>query len=401
MRLIILCTFLVFSGLLSANESDLPKVKVYKNNKEIQFSDIKLWQRQLLVIEVNFTTDEEFSYISVDKLLNQSFLLKYIIDDKKTSGNKVQFNKKVTLYFWPIKTGLIQLIIPAINLNLSGRSIKKLELSPPDILVKPLPEYLPPGFPVGKIKIESQYSGNSILPLIFSTDKLAAYQLVATSSGLDESFIPDYSHYLENSDITRLASNKKQVSAIYNHGYILKNRFTIPMVINSNGLTSFNSFKVFSFDPETAKVISYHYKPDILLSLNTTGQLFLILIVFIILYFFTRFIIHQLQYLLSRRKRWRLIYSSNDTLQLSRALKNLPNHNHKASRSFELNLSNTSLTSWSESWNSHELSHLINSLNEMAFSEQSSLDFSVLKQDIISTLRKHENCIYCCCIDKN
>lgn len=396
MRLFIVCCLLLLPALLSANELTAPKVKVYKSSKEIQLSDIELWQRQLLTIEVNFTTNEEFSYISVDKTQNQSFLFKHKIHEQKRLDITGEFNKSVTLYFWPLKTGVQKLIIPVVNLKLSGRSIEKLALSSPNILVNRLPAYLPSGFPVGKIEIESQYSGNSFLPFVFTPGKLASYQLIARSSGLDESFVPDYSNYLENTDITRLTSNQKLISSTYNHDYILTRRFTIPMVTNSNGLTGFNSFKVFSFDPETAKVISYHYKPDALLSLNIPAQLLLTIIVLFILYFLSQFFIRRIQYVLSRRKQWNLIYLSNDALQLSLALKNLPYQDNKTYDSCDFNQSNTSLSNWSESWNSIELTRLINNLNEIVFSEQSGLDFSVVKQDIVSALRKHENFIFFC-----
>lgn len=395
-RLIITTIFFSFPAILLANDTITSDIKIFKHNTEIQFSDIELWQRQLLTIKINFTTEEEFSYVSLDKTQDQSFLFKYTIQENETLARQSTFNKSLVLYFWPLQDGLQRLNIPVVHLKLSGRSIKELALPPVDILVKPLPAYLPPGFPVGNIKIKNEYSGNSFFPFFFTPGKLASYQLTVTTSGLDESFVPDYSNYLQSSEISRLASDKNLISTVYNNEYVITKHLTIPMVINTNGLIHFNSFKVFSFDPETAKVISYHYHPDTLLALNIPAQFLLTTVIVIFLYFLTQYFIRYIQYILSRRRQWQLIQQSCDALQLSFALKRLLNQGNKSLLPYDSKQSNISLKKWSENWNSSELTKLVTGLNELVFSEQSNLDFPSLKQDIVTTLRKHENVIYYC-----
>ena len=374
-------------------ESD---IGYYKNNKVMSSEKIQLWQRQLLSVNLRVTTSEEFSFLTVEKLNNPSFVMEHYTDGKTHNNDKGFFVKNITLYIWPVKTGNLVLNLPEINLMSGGRSIRTFQIPEKLITVSTLPEYLPPGFPVGKVSFSSDYEVNSFFPFFVTPGKLARFTLTAHTSGIHNAFIPTYSNYLESEDITQLKSDTTLSVVKNDKVFSLEKEFSSPIVIDSSGLYRFKPIKVLSFDPEKEKVISFYYQPDTLFTLNIAAQFILLIILLVLLHQILNRILRAIKNIIIRRQIWKNIILSEDILALSTALRSLPPYfNLFDTNTFKMR-QNTGLERWAEQWDSDELSSSVSQLNKLIFSESSGEDFDNTKNQLIVNLKKYEHFIFYC-----
>lgn len=369
-------------------------ITYYQSGSQIDNIEIDLWQRELLTIKVDITTPEEFSYL---KLNDSASPTDYILDSSisakaiKISPNKYQFS--ILYFIWPADSKPYSLNLPSAKLYLSGKVIQSINIENINFNVKKLPDYLPPGFPVGKISMTSSYQSSSLLPFVTTTGKLTSFTLTTTSTGLHPSAIPNYRNYLTSNSIKQLPGLESPAKLNNKITFRYSSSQTIPIVTDTNGILCFNSFKVLSFDPGPGKVVSYYYSPELLISLNLIFQSLVFLVFIYIVYITMKYSIQISKNIKHRRAIWKSINHSQDANSLSSSLRSLAYKYHliKVNPDYSPNLH---LSFWASHWDDDNLMSSITLLNNLIFSNTSSVSLDEVKQTLISRLKKHESFIY-------
>lgn len=393
MRILLLLLF--FScGVCFAKSSQVSDITIknYKSAIEISGNTISLYQRQLLTVHVELFTNEEFSYLKTDKLEDNDYLIDVGLLTNESTLSKNRFKKSIRVFVWPLKSGQQSLEIPEIRLVLSGRTIYTVKIPTLQLKVLNLPDYLPPGFPVGNISIDSGYNSEVVIPYILTPNELASYSLFTTSSGVHPTLIPDYSSYLRSDSITQLfKSNEKEVF-IYDLGYSYSKTQLIPIISKFSGLSKFEDFNVLFFEPVSEKVNSFIFESVTLITFNLVlkvmgliAGLYLIYRLILALYYFKTL-------LMLRRDCWRAIYLATNSTELSQSLRRLqPINPFKQQR---LKSDNMSLLQWATLWQDSRLLQAIDPLIIDQFSCNSKLDFEQNKRQIISRIKSLDHFMF-------
>ena len=389
-----LLTFFCFSLQAKNSLDKATSITFYQSGTEVAQSKIDLWQRELLTIKIELSSAEEFSYLKPEAVYNQHYITEHAILKTPSINNKPPFVKTILIYIWPLEHGYQQMPLPAVDLMLSGRVLKHIKLLPLAIKVKSLPAYLPPGFPVGKLALDSQYRSESLLPFIISPGNLFNYSLNVSSKGLHRSLLPDYSNYLTSHNIQRLGVSETFETFTADSYYSYNTSLRLPAVTTSSGLQRFDSFKIQSFDPASGKIVSADFNARWLISVPIILQLSLFLIVLSAIYklfFFFKAVNNKILY---RRHLWADVFNSQDAASLSHAIRklqpdyrwlNTQTHDHGAHQS---------LSQWARSWHNPALSISAVGLDKLRFSNSTAGDFLEIKAGLIKHLKSDEQCIF-------
>lgn len=376
-----------------SNEYSRHDVTYYQSGKQMTMPDFHLWQRELITINVDIYSSEEFSYLKFNKPTLKDYLFDFKIIPSPTVDNIKDYKKQLRIYIWPLFAGKKVLDLPNISLMLSGRSIKSIKLPTLTLNVTALADYLPPGFPVGKISHNSSYQSNSLIPFILEPGNLSSYVLETTSIGIHPSLIPNYSTYLKAPNITRLVSSKETNIKNYDVVYTYHQTQFIPIVIKTSGIHSFNDFKVQYFEPIAGKISSPMYSAALIVTLNIFFLSVLVILVCIILYKTIRRLLIIKRNILLRRSIWKSIYSSTTPRDLSLIIRQLDVRTNLLNYSVNCN-TNVSVKQWAMKWKDKYLTKEINLLVQLIYTETPSVDFITVKNKVINQLERLDSIIF-------
>lgn len=350
-----------------------------------QVTEFTVWQRQLITIEINITTEHEFAYLKFDENVNNNFKLEFF-ERPVTEDSPHMFTRRALLYIWPLSSGSAMYSAGQIKLTLSGRVINKFNLDAIKLNVKLLPEYLPPGFPVGYINVTP--ASSRFIPLFYTKSYFNDYIFTINSTDIHPSFLPDYSSKLLSDQIdTSPPVYEDQVDASsinYHNRRIIR----LPAVVNSTSVSRFEKLKISYFDPVESKIVSYYFKSPVIITLGRVYQLILLVFSIYLLVKLSRTLSKMYQQLLYKRQLWVKIIRSKTSRELRNTLLKLTPDSENC-----LNLSD-----WAELWRLEDLSASINALNAAIYQPVAGNgemhDLETIKYNITSTLEREIALIY-------
>jgi hypothetical protein len=134
--------------------STKPVVEESELKLEWRISKTSAWQREAIAIHVQLTTSDYSSRIRLDAIEQQQFISKLL----NTETLRLPDGKYVHQAGWvlyPLETGKLQLELPPVRYQLSGSDRRRFYLPIQSLTIKPLPSYLAPILPIGKIDVSS------------------------------------------------------------------------------------------------------------------------------------------------------------------------------------------------------------------------------------------------------
>jgi len=368
-------------------------VSYYKSGIQVRSSHFNVWQRELITINIEIETDDEFSYLKESGFRRDNYVIETRVLPAVALSGKKRFQKRLRIFIWPMQPGDDSVEIPDIELWLSGRVIKSFKSQPLYLTVKSLPDYLPPGFPVGSISHADHFFFDSLFPYLLKPDNLANYRLETITTGIHPSMLADYSVYLKNAAMSRLAASEVTEKFQYDLNYSYSRSQLIPVLPRVSGLYSFNEFKVLFFDAIEGKVNSYQFNGSYAVVLNTVFKLIILFLIFILVFYLFNKLKHFTLSAYSRRQLWKQLRQSDNPIELARLLRLLQPSVDSYSESNRVN-NNLSLKQWAGGWDDEQLSQNIAALNRQNFSDKQDQGFDVIKSSIIQRLVVLDGWIY-------
>ena len=354
-------------------------------NIEYNVSTSQPWQRQQVLLTVQVTTPDRFSRLETKAPQSADSEFRRITPSKELLPNATRLKTGWSIF--PLQSGAHTISLPAIHYHLQGSIERRFYLPEIQLNVKPLPDYIPPLMPVGRVLIDSKIDADTLL----NTGDVYNWTIRLHSTELLTHLLPPVLRQINSSNNINFRTTASERREIINfsgsNGEVIH---TIPFQSLTTGGVNLPIIRVQYFDPTTGRVTVINHSPEKIWSLAIFWQF---LIVIMILFAVT-FIAKVLWRLLSRLQR--KSRSMNEAILSIREAPNpesLRNSLRLISKA-ESWSENTSLNKWGKQWDSHYSPSIVAVVEELSdiYYANSSNDLIKLKNDILNIIaRKKSN----------
>ncbi len=378
---------------LSANkvQSQKKTIRIIKGKNEspqINFSTSEPYERQQFTVHITITSHDSNSRLSIKENSNISGFEITSLPFERIKGKNGIYLLKIGWALTVLKSGQFKFELPPIEHSISGVSRKKYYLPITSINIKPLPSYLPPTIPVGKVTIQSTLPPNGLL----QPDSIS-YWDIKLSGKLNNTYrLPPILRQIKsNNHIKFLPINSKRsikatikgVTSIVNH--------SIPFKALENGFLRFPKIQLQYFDPESGKIkMDFYQANDVfVLSYFWRSLLAVFLTIFIIYIFYISY------------KKWMRYKFSR--VKLKQAVKILQINNTITTVRESIGLlaeaenwpKNTTISQWAGYWESRyqvdiNFERLISSLSSLFYSSEKDCNIKQISQQLIALINNRK-----------
>lgn len=218
------------------------------------------WQRQQVIIRVEVEARDAFAGLAVSDPWNPPGF--EVIPLPATRVASAMGKGKLLGIGWallPLVAGEQQLELPRIHYRLSGAARYRYLPPPVTLTIKPLPPYVPPTMPVGKIEFSGSLTPAGYLPV----DHLAYWTMNIRAEALTPRWLPPIRHQVDSSDVVQFLPEtihraiKPDQQGI--HGQI---EIQFPFKPLRSGRLKLPELRLDYFDPETGRLVRRRYAPQ-------------------------------------------------------------------------------------------------------------------------------------------
>lgn len=271
-------------------------------------SSSEAWQREQILVSLKITTPEEYATIKLAKPAVNGFEVNPLPVYRKWIKEKENGQSIITTGWslLPLKPGKLTIDLPAIEYHLNGVTRRTFYLPKINLTIRPLPSYLPPTIPVGKIEIETSVTPDGML----KTGELAYWNVSIKSTSLTPYWLPPLLRQVKSDDTIQFyPANSQRSTRPDSIGVNGRVEHTVPFKTRKNGTTVLPDLKTLYFDPTTGKLETVIHKNERLISSGTAVRLLAPLT-------FAAFVLY-LSFLLSRYWNKRIRYAKQRQSALS------------------------------------------------------------------------------------
>jgi hypothetical protein len=227
-----------------------------------KLSSTRAWQREQILVHLTLTTADEFASLEYLEQPVAGFEATPLPVTRKWIDSKDGGHSVITAGWalLPLKPGSVAIELPPLQYRLGGVTRRMFYAPKTTVLIRPLPVYLPPTIPVGRIEISSSVSPAGWL----YTDELAYWELTLSSQTLSPYWLPPILRQLESADqsIQFFPATSKRSSNPDDAGVNGKVEHLIPFKPLHNGLTKLPLLQVQYFDPLSGKIETAVHRPE-------------------------------------------------------------------------------------------------------------------------------------------
>jgi hypothetical protein len=232
-----------------------------------KLSSTNVWQREQILVTLTLSTAEEFATIKlsdqpVDGVEITALPIKRMWTENENGG---QSTITAGWSMLPLQAGLSEIELPPIEYHLSGVVRRVFHLPKIELSIRPLPSYLPPTIPVGKVDINSSITSDGLTSAeVLYTDDLAYWNISIESKSLTPYWLPPILRQIQSAEDIQFfpATSSRSVKPDSNgvHGRV---DHKIPFKSLQNGFADMPSLKIQYFDPATGRLetLLHNVKP--------------------------------------------------------------------------------------------------------------------------------------------
>ncbi|GMR06985.1 MAG: hypothetical protein BMS9Abin25_1631 [Gammaproteobacteria bacterium] len=245
-------------------------------------SSTEVWQREQILVSLTLNTAEEFATIKPGELPVDGIEITALpvkrVWTKNEDGGKSTITTGWSLL--PLQAGISEIELPPIEYHLNGVVRRVFYLPKIRLKVRPLPSYLPPTIPVGKVDINSSIASEGLSPgKLLYTDDLAYWNISIESKSLTPYWLPpilrqiqsgDGIHFFPATSVRSMQPDNEGVNGRVNH--------TIPFKPLQNGFADIPSLKIQYFDPATGRLETLVHQAEKPFSAGIISRLLLVLL---------------------------------------------------------------------------------------------------------------------------
>ena len=290
----------------------------------ISLSKDTVWQREQVIITLEVISDDELSRLDSQPFEQDGFT---IIEFKQSAKEHVikQISKTRIVKRWAVFPFLADqqvLSLPRIRYRPSSGQPIVLALPELTLNVKPLPIYIPPTMPVGKITLQNNWNNDRIV----LSKKLLEWSFRAYSDQVVPQTLPAISPFLRSSNSLNILPPKQFVTMEkVAHGAIKhQQNYQVPIKAMLMGKLDLPVITIQYFNPETGKLEKSVLKQPFVLVLNSWLIWSVTLLLACLFIFALIKIVPKLRYFFriraQRKQALQLLKNANDYQQIREAL---------------------------------------------------------------------------------
>ena len=215
------------------------------------------WQRQQVMLQLDITTPDLFASLAVEgelKARDVDVVPLPLSRERRGTGKVAVLRLGWALS--PLTAGTHNVELPPIRYELSGRTERIYYFPAMPLPVRPLPPYIPPTLPVGKVSVTSTLTPGGLL----SPDTLAYWTVTVSGETVTPRGLPPLLRQVQSSERVRFLSVESertwdaetQRSRVVHH---------IPVKPLASGRLSLPSLQFQYFDPGTGRLVRVTHTP--------------------------------------------------------------------------------------------------------------------------------------------
>lgn len=234
----------------------LPAVADTKTmNLQASLSSASVWQREQIRLAVKVEPWQPRLHVTSPQEWKPPGFEAIRLADSHPSSDSIQLNWAL----YPLTSGALVIEPPAMDIRTGGAASRRFYLPAQEADVQPLPPYIPPTLPVGKLALTSQLQS----PLPLRAGELALWELTVSSPTLPAAWLPDPRASLRNISHVRLHPIKRSKENHLNVADRLGDvRYQVPFTPLSTGPLELPRLRLNYFDPQSGTLKAATFPTD-------------------------------------------------------------------------------------------------------------------------------------------
>jgi len=227
--------------------------KIGKPAVKLSLSKEVVWQREPVTVTLEVVSNDTLSRLDSKKFEQDGFTILAYEQQIKEEKNKQILRLKWAVFPLMLdnNTKKVEILLPRIRYRpSSGRPIT-LDLKALSLTVKPLPLYVPPPMPVGKVSLQSEWNHGRFI----YSKKLFNWSVISKSLNVAPQTLPALSRYFKNTEeLTFLPFRKSSKIEKKQQGINTHQHYQIPIKAVAVGRLNLPNIAVQYFNPETGLI---------------------------------------------------------------------------------------------------------------------------------------------------
>jgi hypothetical protein len=263
----------------------------------LSLSKDRVWQREQVIVTLEVDSDDRLSRLDAEDFEQDGFSIVPLDLKIVKNNNSVKLIKQWIVFPYLANQQLLELPRIRYRPN-SGRPVE-LKLPKLSLSVRPLPIYVPPTMPVGKVSLKANWQNSLIIP----ARKMYQWEISAASNQVSPQTLPAISRQLLSTKKTQILPIQRTIETIKNDtGISHQQSYQIPIKAMTMGWLNLPRVEVQYFDPETGKLQKTSLKQPIALVLNRWLLWLATLVLFALLLLMTIYFLPKFKRLYMRKK---------------------------------------------------------------------------------------------------
>ena len=230
------------------------------------------YERQQFILNISIKSNDETSRLSIiDDFKINGFESTTLPFERIKEKNGTYINK-IGWALTALKNGKQKIELPPVEYSVSGVLRKQFYLPHNIINIKPLPSYVPPTLPIGKITVQSQPP----LTWLLQTDTLTYWKVNIRGDVNNAYRLPAILRQIRSSsDFKFLPVNSKHLNELSNNSLLSVTNHTIPFKALSSGFLKLPDLTIQYFDPDKGEIKDVTYESSHIFVLGLFWQIIL------------------------------------------------------------------------------------------------------------------------------
>ena len=257
---------------VSIGDTGVPKTFSSTNNP---------YERQQFIFNISIKSDDSTSRLSISEGFEINGFENTLLPFKRIKEKNGTYTNNIGWALTALKSGEQKIELPPVEYSVSGVLRKQFYLPHNIINIKPLPSYVPPTLPIGKITLQSQPAHTWLM----QTDTLAYWEINIRGEVNSAYRLPAILKQIRsNSHFHFLPVNSKHLSEISNNNLLSITNHTIPFKALSSGFLKLPDLTIQYFDPNKGGIKDVTYKSSRVFVLGLFWEITLGIFVFYLIY---------------------------------------------------------------------------------------------------------------------
>lgn len=237
-------------------------------------STIRPWVREQVLVTLEVITPDTLASLAIEPPELPGFEVIPLNSERErietAQGERTRLRSGLALF--ALTPGSHAISLPPLRYRLDGGTRKRLPLPAFELEVKPLPPYVPPTLPVGKVSIDSSLEPRGLL----RTRQLGFWHIALRADAVPPHWLPPLQPLLGSNDDVRLSPPRREYStAADSRGVHARLDYRVPFHPLSDGRVALPELALDYFDPQSGRLERVVHRPPRPLSLGLVARLLL------------------------------------------------------------------------------------------------------------------------------